>query len=71
MTHFKSIFLHVAGGEHHGFPRILQERIREAEIKREVPRGSRKRERGKRKKLHILKKALMFLHFLGNFSVLT
>ena len=68
MTHFKSIFLHVAGGEHHGFPRILQERVREAEIKREVPRGSRKRERGKRKKLHILKKAPNVSSFPGKFS---
>ena len=70
MTHFKSIFLHVAEGEHHGFPRILQKRKRDTEIKREIGRGKEREGAGREmeeKEVTVLRKHLMFLHFLGKF----
>ena len=68
----KNIFLHVAGGEHHGFPRILQERRRETEIKREVGKerggGVGKRETEERERSYsILKKAHNVSLFPGKF----
>ena len=65
----------MAGGEHHGFPRILQERRRETEIKREVGKergwgGGRERQRKEKEVTVFLRKHIMFLYFLGNFSVL-
>ena len=74
MTHFKSIFLHVAGGAHHGFPRILQDILRETEIKREVGRGrekegeQEKREiEGRERSYSILKKAPNVCSLPGKF----
>lgn len=64
MTHFKSIFLHVAEGEHHGFPRILQKRKRETEIKREIGRG-KEREGAGRERSYSIKKAPNVSSFPG------